>query len=286
MPILCQLLLIVLDCLPRRAGGGCLLYLLMSSTLKLVVLRPARWLRTIATALALLSPLAGCRHDTDAEPTFGGPELYPLTVGTYRVFAVADTVWQQNQPTISTYQRREVVADSFPGPATTLGAPSISYRVVQSRRATAAQAWREDSVLVLTPLPLALLLSQGNRRTLELLFPVRAGRGPWNRLAFDASDSLSREYRHLGEALTLAGPGAAAKTYASTVRTVDVDAADNLYQRTYEQIYAPGVGPVQRRRRHLDTYVRQPDGQQTPNPNYIFEGYTHLEVLVEMGRMK
>lgn len=242
------------------------------------------WL-VAASALMLLSGLAGCRHDSDAVPTFGGPELYPLTVGTYRVFAVADTVWQLNQPTVSTYQLREVVADSFPGPATTLGAPSISYRVVQSRRATADDDWREDSVLVLTPLPQALLLSRGNVRTLELLFPVRAERGPWNRLAFDAQDSLSRAYRRVGESVTVTLPGGASKTYEHTVRTEDIDAADLLYQRTYEQIYAPGVGPVQRRRRHLDTYVLESDGRQTPDPGYIFEGYTHREVLVEMGKL-
>lgn len=237
------------------------------------------------TALALSLLLAGCRPDTEPVPTFGGAELYPLRVGTYRIFAVADTVWRANKPTITAYQQREVVADSFPGPARVLGAPSLSYRVVRARRASASQAWVEDSVLVLTPLPQALLLSQGNRRSVELLFPVRAGQ-VWNRLAFDAQDSLSRQYRRLGEPVTVQAPGAAAQTYAQSVRTADVDEENELYHRTYEQIYAPGVGPVQRRRRNLSTYQRKSDGQQVPDPTFIFEGSTHREVLLEMGRLK
>ncbi|WP_375416010.1 hypothetical protein [uncultured Hymenobacter sp.] len=237
------------------------------------------------TLLAALSlQLASCGPDTAAEPTFGSTELYPLRVGTYRIFAVVDTVWRENRPTIRAYEQREVVADSFPGPANSLGQPSLSYRVVRARRATAAQAWVEDSVLVLTPLPQALLLSQGNRRTLELLFPVRAGR-VWNRLAFDAPDSLSREYRRLGEAVTLALPAGPPQTYERTVRTTDADQGDLFFQRGYEQIYAPGVGPVQRRRRNLSTFTLEPDGRQIPNPNYFIEGSTHREVLLEMGRL-
>lgn len=234
--------------------------------------------------LAALSQLAGCGPDSDAEPTFGSTELYPLRVGTYRIFAVADTTWRENRPTIRAYEQREVVADSFPSPANSLGQPSLSYRVVRARRASAAQAWVEDSVFVLTPLPQALLLSQGNRRTLELLFPVRAGR-VWNRLAFDAQDSLGREYRRLGEAVTLALPGGQTKAYERTVRTTDADQSDLFFQRSYEQIYAPGVGPVHRRRRNLSTYTLEPDGRQIPNPNYFIEGSTRHEVLLEMGRL-
>lgn len=236
-----------------------------------------------AAGLSLL--LAGCRHESDAVPTFGGPELYPLLVGSYRIYAVADTSWRLNQPTIRTYQQREVVADSFPSPADILGAPSLSYRVVRARRADAAQEWVEDSVLVLTPLPRALLLSTGNRRTVELLLPVRAGR-VWNRLAFDAQDSLSRQYRLLGAAVHLTPAGGPAQTYEHTVRTYDEDEENDFYHRTYEQIYAPGVGPVQRRRRNLSTYTIGADGAQVPDPAYIFEGSTHQEVLLESGRMK
>ena len=240
----------------------------------------------LATGLLSLLVVAGCRHDTDAVPTFGGPELYPLSVGTYRIYAVQDTTWRLNVPTIGIYQQREIVTDSFPGPARTLGQPSISYRVVRARRADAAQTWVEDSVFVLTPLPQSLLLNNANRRTIELLFPVRAGR-VWNRLAFDAQDSLSREYRRPGEAVTLALPGGQTKTYDQSVRVIDVDAEDVLYHRTYEQIYAPGVGPVQRRRRNLGTYTLNPaTGEQLPSATYIYEGSAHREVLLEAGKIK
>lgn len=248
--------------------------------------------KSLLAGLALgVSLLAGCGTDkTDPVPSFGGPELYPLRVGDYRTFAVADTTWQLNVPTVSTYQLREVVADSFPGPGRTLGKPDISYRIVRARRATAAEAWREDSVFVLTPLPQALLLSRANRRTVELLFPVRADREPWNRLVFDVQEEFSpdssRLYRRVGEPVTLRLPGGQTRSYERSVRTYDPDEENALYQRTYEQVYVPSVGPVHRRRRNLSTYrAGTLPGEQIPDPNFIFEGSTHQEVLLEKGRL-
>lgn len=230
-----------------------------------------------------LGLLSSCLKQSEPVPTFGGTELYPLRVGTYRVFAVADTTWRLNVPTISTYQLREVVADSFPSPATSLAPAGVSYRIVRARRADAAEQWKDDSVFVLTPLPQALLLNRGNRRTVELLFPVRKGQ-VWNRLAYDAQDSINREYRRVNEPVTLKLPNGETKAYEQSVRTADLDEENEFYHRTYEQIFVPAVGPVHRRRRNLSTYTYV-GGAQVPNAAYIFEGSTHHAVLIEQGKL-
>jgi hypothetical protein len=236
----------------------------------------------LGSALALLT---GCLDKSEAVPTFGGSELYPLTVGTYRIFAVADTSWKLNKPTITTYQLRETVADSLPSLPTSVSPAGTSYRVVRARRADATKPWADDSIFVLTSLPQALLLSRGNRRTVELLYPVRVGQ-VWNRLAFDAQDSTDRAYRRVDEPVTLQLPGGQSKQYEHSVRTADLDEDNQYYHRTSEQIFVPNVGPVHRRRRNLSTYELGTGGEQTPNPAYIFEGTTHQEVLIEQGRMK
>ena len=246
-------------------------------------LRPVRSL-LVAACLLGLSALAGCLQESDAVPSFGGPELYPHSVGTYSVFAVADTTWHFNVPTINTYQLREVVTDSFPSAAASGQAATYSYRVVRSRRENSAADWKEDSVFTLTSLPQALLLSRSNRRTVELLFPIRKGL-VWNRLSYDGQDSIDRAYRRVGEPVTLRLPDGQTKTYEQSVRTSDLDEENALYHRTYEQIYVSNVGPVQRRRRNLNTY-NLVGTEQVPNPDYIFEGSTHREVLMEHGKLK
>ena len=241
--------------------------------------------------LALLTLLAGCGIDkTDPEPTFGGPELYPLEVGTYRIFAVQDTIWQRRQPTASSFQFREVVTEAFNNAESTPARPSRSYRVVRARRLGASQPWVEDSVFVLTPLPGALLLTRSNERTVELLFPVRAGRR-WNRFAFGVKDlgggsgqpdSLNREYRRLGEAVSLRLPDGQLRRYEQTVRTYDDDEDDAYYLSTFEQVYAPGEGPVLRRRRRF--FYTDGQGGSIPETG-VYSGFSRRETLLERGRL-
>lgn len=243
-------------------------------------------LLTLLTAL-----LSGCGLDkTSPEPTFGGPELYPLEVGTYRIYAVQDTTWQVRRPTASSFQFREVVTEAFNNAESTPQRPARSYRVVRARRPNASQPWVEDSVFVLTPLPNALLLSRSNVRTIELLFPVRAGRR-WNRFAFDVrelgsgsgqSDSLNREYRRPGEPLSLTLPGGLSRRYEQTVRTYDNDEDDAYYLATQEQVYAPGEGLVLRRRRRF--FFTDGNGASLPETG-VYSGFSRREMLLERGRL-
>ena len=249
--------------------------------------------RPLALLVLLLPLLAGCGIDkTAVEPTFGGPELYPLEVGTYRIFAVQDTVWQARVPTASSFQFREVVAEEFENAPSTPAQPSRSYRIVRARRADATQPWVEDSVFVLTPLPNALLLSRNNTRTVELLFPARPGRR-WNRFAFDVRelgggsglpDSLNREYRQLGEALSLPPPGGQSRRYEQTVRTYDNDEDDALYLATFEQVYAAGEGPVLRRRRRYFRFFTDAQGSSVLIDG-VYNGSSRRETLLERGRL-
>ena len=235
--------------------------------------------------LAALGLLAGCRHDVVVVPAY--PDYFPLTVGTYRTYAVADSSWKNRVVTVTSYQLRERVAEQF---ADAAGQPA--YRLVRSRRPDASAAWVDDSVLVVQPLPRALLLTASNLRTVELIYLPVAGKG-WNKNAFTASPdtitNLSRFYTPaVGAAYTTASAGGQpAKTYPATVATYDIFSANDndgqLRQSGYQQVYAQGVGRVLRRRYSYYTNVTNPDGSQTPTPGIIQMGASRRETLVETG---
>jgi hypothetical protein len=246
----------------------------------LSALNSARW----CTLLALPVLLAGCRHEMVVPNPVA--DYYPVVVGTYRTYAVTDSVWANARVSVTGYQLRERVVEQF---TDATGQPA--YRLVRSRRATASAGWADDSVFIVQPLPRAVLLTQNNVRTVELIYPAQAGKG-WNDSAFTASPdtitSLKRFYGpSIGTSYTLPATGSQpAKTYDNTVATYKLFSAqdnDGLRRRSgYQQVYAEGVGLVVRRRYGYSLYITNLDGTETLTPN-VQQGVAHLETLLETG---
>jgi hypothetical protein len=243
-------------------------------------LRKARW----GALLALPALLAGCRHESVVpNPVV---DYYPVVVGTYRTYAVTDSVWANARATVTGYQLRERVAELFTDAA---GQPA--YRLVRSRRATAGAGWTDDSVLIVQPRPRAVLLTRNNVRTVELIYPAQANKG-WNDSAFTASpDTITSLKRFYGPGVGIpytlpATAGQPAKTYANTVATYKIFSAqdnDGLRRRSgYQQVYAEGVGLVVRRRYGYSLYTTNPDGTETLTST-VQRGVAHRETLLETG---
>lgn len=242
-----------------------------------------------ALGLLLASGLvAGCRHDVLVVPAYD--DYFPVAVGTFRTYAVADSTWAKGQVSVSNYQLRERVSEQF-----TDAAGKTAYRLVRSKRLDASAPWVDDSVLVVQPLPQAVLLTRDNVRTVELIYPARADKG-WNYKAFTASpDTITSLTRYYGSSVaapytTPAVPGAPAKTYPSTVSTkttLDTGAEDVnlLYQRGLRQVYASGTGLVLRRRFSYNTFTTNSDGSQTLTPGVVQTGASRRETLLETGTL-
>jgi hypothetical protein len=244
-------------------------------------------------ALALLSAaalLAGCHHESVVpEPV---TDYFPVVVGTYRTYAVADSTWASAKVTVSNYQLRERVAEQFTDAA---GLPA--YRLVRSRRLTSADGWHDDSTLVVQVLPQAVVLTRNNVRTVELVYPVRANKA-WSRTAFTLTptsgyrDSISNLTRTYGPAVgtpytTPATAGVAAKTYPATVITKDIlpvgtEDINEIGKYGTRQIYAQGVGLVLRRRFSLQTFITLSNGDAPPTKD-VQNGVSRYEVLIDSG---
>jgi hypothetical protein len=236
------------------------------------------------SALALLagvSLLDGCRHDTVTPNPVA--DYYPLVVGTYRVYAVSDTMWSKGVATPTAYQFREAVTEQFLD-----AAGKTAFRVLRARRANSTQAWADDSVLVVQPQPQAILLTRNNVRTVELIYPLQASKA-WKKYAFttDRDDSIRAFNSTVAQAFTTPGPQA--KNYEATVIVRDAWPAssnDGLYKRRGAlQVFGQDVGPVVRRRYYQELFYSLNNGSQVLTPGVIQVGNSHLEVLIDSGKL-
>ncbi|MCR5890151.1 hypothetical protein LRS06_20705 [Hymenobacter sp. J193] len=235
----------------------------------------AGWLRRALAVVAVAGVAYACDSETE-EATPRGTDYYPVATGTYRIFEVEDVEWKDNQPTSTHSQFRERITDTF-----TDAAGLLSYRVIRSKRALVSDAWRDDSVYVLTPTSQTLQLSGQNMRTVELVFPVREGRR-WNPYAFSDTDTLGRRYIDVNKPFT-----AGAKTYDETITTTDDGDDDAYYFSSRRQVFAKGVGPVFRERKRY-FYCQNPNPDQGGCPvaaGYIQTGRERREVLLETGQL-
>jgi hypothetical protein len=225
--------------------------------------------------------LEGCRHES-VVPT-PVVDYYPLEVGTYRTYAVSDTVWSKGVATPANYQFREAVTEQFTDAA---GQPA--YRVLRARRVNSTAAWVDDSVLVVQHQAQAILMTRDNVRTIELIYPVRASK-TWKKYAFTTyrADSVRAFDAAVEQPFTT--PGAAPKTYATTVIARDqqpIEANDGLLRRGGNlQIFAQGVGPVLRRRYAYETFYTVNSGASVITPTIIQVGRSRLEVLIDSGKL-
>jgi hypothetical protein len=235
-----------------------------------------------ATLLAAGALLEGCRNES-VVPT-PVVDYYPLEVGTYRAYAVSDTLWSKGLATPTNYQLREAVTEKF-----TDAAGKTAYRVVRARRVSGADVWADDSVLVVQPQAQAILLTYNNVRTIELIYPLRASK-TWKKYAFttDQPDSVRAFDAVVEQPFTTPGP--TPKTYATTAIARDqqpIEANDGLLRRGGNlQVFAQGVGPVLRRRYAYETfYTLSSNGASIITPNIIQRGHSRLEVLIDSGKL-
>ncbi|WP_133272883.1 hypothetical protein [Hymenobacter radiodurans] len=237
--------------------------------------------RALAAGLLAVGVAWACTRETEPGPDMG-LEYYPVEVGAYRVYAVVDSIYQNNTGTATRFQFRERVDETF------IDASGDSvYRVVRSRRTTPAQAWRDDSVFIIKTTPNTLLLTRSNRRTVELVFPVRAGR-KWNSNAFNSGDTITAEkrgYDRVGEPFELTA-ATQPQRYEQTITTADTTAYDLFNLNIQRQVYAREVGPIHRWRRRYQ-YGCPPGSPADCSlvPGYRLAGSSRVETLIEAGKL-
>lgn len=234
-------------------------------------------------AALLAATVLGCKREVE-RPGPTDTDYYPVQVGDFRVYDVVDSTWANNVvPTPARYQFRERVAEEY-----TDAGGRKSFRVVRAKRLTAADAWRDDSVLVVSPSSENVLVTRNNRRTVDLIFPVREGY--WNANAFNDLNGVSEENMHyiaVGQPFT-ATSGSRTFSYDKTVTVSSREDDGNLINAFYyyrrREVFAKGSGPVRRSTRRF-TLCDPNNGNCIPSFSFIYRGSTRTETLVEKGRL-
>ena len=251
----------------------------------------------LALGLGIFSAgFTACKNASEPAPETGR-DYYPVAVGNYWVYAVSDTAWSiasgqgaQLVPsvrTVSNYQFRETITETFSDAA---GQPA--YRMLRAKRMLPTDAWRTNSIFVLTANEQYVALNRNNKRTVELVFPTKEGRS-WNFNAFNNSfnDTITAETRQssrIGQPYNTGGSGGIApSTYPATLTTDNTGtAAENTLLRriSYQQVFAKAIGPVFRRRVYLAFYnYTASNGLQIFVPNSYAPGFVRRETLIDYG---
>ncbi|UOG77159.1 hypothetical protein MTX78_11275 [Hymenobacter tibetensis] len=237
-----------------------------------------RWAAAGLLALAV----ASCKNESEKVVPID-TNYYPLAVGDFRIYNVVDTTWTRNVKSYSRFQFRERVAEQYVDDT-----GRQNFRVIRSRRATAADSWVDDSVLVVSPAAGNVLVTRNNERRVELIFPVREGY--WNANAFNNQNDIKEQnlrYIRVGEPFTTTS-GTTTVTYPQTLTTTTPDEKEEttyinrFYYFRVQQVYALGEGIVYRNRRRF--IYTEPGTSDIPSPNVIFRGTSRTEVLIEKGR--
>lgn len=224
----------------------------------------------LAVAAVAVVGISSCK-ESSVKPEPLNDNYYPVEVGTFWRYQVVKTRWQNNKPTATQSELGERVADKY-----TDAAGKVTYRIIRSHRANATAAWIEDSVMSVTVLPKTVEQTRSNRRTVELIYPVRAG-AVWNRNAYNDLDTVvaqNRRYENVGAAFTVG-----TKQYTQTITTFDEDENNIFYVNTQKRVFAQGVGPIYRERRRL-FYCQDPSQNCQVGAKYITSGEELVETLI------
>lgn len=262
--------------------------------LTLTNLLPPSTARRVLAGLVLAGSLAGCKDATVPAPETG-IDYYPLAVGNYWIYAVTDSAWSQatqgvpSVATASTYRVKETIkaiaADA---------AGLLTYQLFRAKLAPGATSYRDDSVFTVRASAQAVVLNHGNTPSVELVFPVKEG-SVWNLNVFsNGADNIitdtTRKYVRVGKPFTTpTSGGSAAKTYPVTLTTVDIGAVVEkslIKRKSYQQVFAKGIGPVYRRRDYFENfYYTSITPPNAGNVVYVagsyFKAFSRRETLVE-----
>jgi hypothetical protein len=219
---------------------------------------------------ALLLLFAGCGSG-DPKPVDIGSDYFPLQTGRYQVYAVSEKHYSEGkEPTLSDYQLKVEVTDSFPNPG-----GGYTYVLNRSKRMDASEEWAVLDTWSARKTDAELVVNEENISYLKLVFPVKKGQ-TWNGNQYNSQNKDDYTLDNVDVPYTTPG----GTTFEKSL-TVNQENNDDLivFHDIRKEIYARNVGLVFRSIVQLN-YCSTENcvGQQVVN-----EGIEYQQTIIDYG---
>jgi hypothetical protein len=209
---------------------------------------------------------------------------FPLTVGAFWVYDVEETsilrtACSDNGETISKYELRLLVVDSFPN-----SEQGIAYSIQRSTRLNASQPWQPEATWTSKISKSQAINNESNISYIKLVFPFFEGQ-QWNGNLLNAEQQLNGLVEDAYK-ITLARKSyttSLGKSFDKTVTVLQSDEQKNiLYRDTRSEVYAFDVGLVYKESYLLEYFANS----QLPcyAQNRTQQGSILKQTLKEWGR--
>ncbi|QHL86338.1 hypothetical protein GU926_02325 [Nibribacter ruber] len=244
-------------------------------------------MKRLLFAVALMGTfLSSCGDDEVVlDPSTIGEAYYPLEVGTYKIFNVAVTTYEDNEVKEEVaFQERELVNQMYKDQA-----GKDWYRVEISRRQTSSDPWQVSGVRSISREFIDktsgnLVIQENNRKRIHMVFPVVEGKS-WNAYGFDY-DYNKDDGKQYYSFINVNQPfKVGEKVFDNSVRLVIQDFNGISGNSEIYEILSLNEGPVYRYTKQLN-YCSDSQGIQCPyNEEYIINGTERIEELESSGKI-
>ena len=212
---------------------------------------------------ALLIAFSSCAKEVEKAPDMGY-DYFPTEQGLYISYEVQTIIWDDNDQSVDTtyYQVKMVIDTMFND---NMNRPSYRWNRFLKTDTT---DWVYDHTYAITKTTDRLETVEGNNRYVKLAFPVRLG-NHWDENAFNIKEKLETKYIDIDAPRTING-----KSFDKCAIALMEDNISLVNEYYQEEIYAKGVGLVQRTDIHID---KEFTGE-------ITKGYKHIYKIYEYGK--
>lgn len=200
--------------------------------------------RSLLLVLLFSLSFLGCDKENEKPPSLH-KDYFPVKPGhsiTYEVDSMRHDSALELHDTSHFFIREEIANRFIDEEGRT------SYRIERFKKDSAEGTWKIADVWVANRSEVRAERVEENRRFIKMVFPVSSGKD-WDGNAYNTLEEEGYEYRGPHRSRNIGGI-----RLDSTVRVLQKD-IDNLIEREYAQeIYAKGIGLVQKEKTELETY--------------------------------
>jgi hypothetical protein len=201
--------------------------------------------------------LSSCKKEDDDPIDINmGYEYYPIELGTWYIYSVDSTVYNENYDSIYThsYQVKEMYADTF-----TDGEGRLSYVIDRYKRSNDSASWEKSDVWHITKTEVHIERVEENVSYEPFIFPVNTNYEEWDLNTYNSyniysvwsheqNDKIMLKDTLVGQAFSLDSTF----SYSNTV-TVWHEYVTAINYTLYHAVYVKDVGLVYKHMIYFDT---------------------------------